>query len=63
MNIIGYRGKPTKAQTTKIFQKHTTLSQAEISKLVTDVLKGECVHLDNDWVLREDLEDSGFILD
>jgi len=63
MNIIGYRGNPTKAQTTKIFQKHTNLSQSEINTLVNDILKGEVRTVDNDFVLREDLEDSGFIVD
>lgn len=63
MNIIGYRGNPAKAQTAKIFQKHTNLSQSEINQLVNDILNGECRQVDNDWVLREDLEEYGFILD
>jgi ribosomal protein L7/L12 len=43
-------------------KKHTGLSLYKAKKLVERILEGETIELPNDFVLRDDLRDAGFIV-
>lgn len=63
MMIIGYRSNVNPSAGIKAVQKHTGKPRTEAKKIIDDAIEGQTVVLDPDWVLREDLEDSGFIVD
>ena len=63
MIIIGYRSNVNRAAGIKAVQKHTGKEVKEARLMIDEAMRGVVVEFDRDWVLREDLEDSGFIID
>jgi len=63
MNVIGYNEKADFVQAPRVIAKHTGKSLAEATKICSDLQKGLVARFDNDFVLREDLEELGFYLD
>lgn len=62
MLVEGWRSGAKTIEATTAIKKHTSLSLKDAKKLVERVLEGEVVELPNDFVLREDLRDAGFII-
>jgi len=63
MMIVGYRSNVNAAEGVRAVVKHTGKPVGEARKLIDSAIGGQSVLFDSDWVLREDLEDNGFIID
>lgn len=62
MLVIGYRSNVNTSGGILAVQKHTGKPRREAKQLIDTVMEGKPITLDPDWVLREDLEDNGFII-
>jgi len=62
MMIVGYRPTVNTTAGVKAITKHTGVNLGEARRMIDNAIEGQSVMLDSDWVLREDLEDSGFIV-
>lgn len=62
MTIIGYRKGANSINAIQSIRKHTGLSLKASKQLVEQVLAGEIVKLDDDFILREELIDFRFIV-
>jgi hypothetical protein len=62
MLVEGWRGTPSSVEAVRAIHKHTGFSIEKSRKLVDRIIAGEPVSLPDDFVLREDLQDSGFII-
>ena len=62
MLIEGWRTGAKAIDATIAIKKHTGLSLYKAKKLVERILEGETIELPNDFVLRDDLRDAGFIV-
>ena len=62
MLVEGWRGTPSTVEAIRAIHKHTGFSIEKSRKLVTQITRGEPVQLPEDFVLREDLKDLGYII-
>jgi len=62
MFIIGYRAGVNTIEAVSIVRKHTDKSLIDSKRLIEEAIEGKAVKLPDDFVLREDLEDLGFII-
>lgn len=62
MKIIGYRRGANSINAIQSVRKHTGRSLVESKRLIEQVLEGQIVQLDEDFVLREELTDCMFIV-
>ena len=62
MKIVGYKGNVNKSNGIKAITKHTGMPSFEARKIISNAMNGEVIELETDYILLEDLEDSGFIV-
>lgn len=62
MQIIGFKKGAASITAINSVRKHTGMSLIESKKLIEQVLSGQVVKLDEDFVLREELTDCKFIV-
>lgn len=60
MIIAGWKKGVNTVDAVQAVKKHTGMSMRESKQLIETALEGQAVKLPDDFVLREDLEDSGF---
>jgi hypothetical protein len=63
MIITGYRHGAKATDAVKAIHKHTEQSLHKSKSIVDEALEGKAMRLPDDFVLREDLEDAGFIVE
>jgi len=63
MIIAGYRQNADFFEAPKTLTKHLTMSGSAARRIMNRIENGEAVKVDNDFVLREDLEALGFIVE
>lgn len=57
MIIEGYRGNVNFSEVAKIIAKHTGITLKQSAKICDQIKEGRSVTLEDDFVLREDLEE------
>jgi predicted transcriptional regulator len=62
MYVFGYRTTTDFVKATAVFKKHTKYDNQEIKNLIKQIKEGNVIQLENDFVLREDLEDLDFLI-
>jgi uncharacterized protein (DUF305 family) len=63
MQITGYKHGADADDAISAIIKHTTLSISMSRKMVEDAISGKIINLNDDFVLREDLNDAGFVVE
>lgn len=62
MLVEGWRAGASPTEAIRAIHKHTGFSIEKSRKLVQSISSGEPVQLPDDFVLREDLKDLGYII-
>lgn len=62
MLVVGYKAGADFNKATAAVSKHLGISLHEAKNICDKIEKGETVKIENDFVLREDLEDCKFFI-
>lgn len=63
MIVTGYKHVVDATNAIKAIHKHVEPNLQKSKSIIDDVLEGKVISLPDDFVLREDLEDAGFIIE
>lgn len=63
MNITGYKYGVDSVKAIQSLNKHSDMSLPKARQTIEKAIDGNIISLRDDFVLREDLEDAGFIIE